>query len=848
MSAPSSAVRPAARWAAGAPLVGFALALLAVSVLVATGAPVGWTHDHLPGVSLATLLVAFAVAEALPVHFEMRREAISFSLSTIPLLVGLFGMQGASLLVARLVGTALVLVVLRRQRPLKLLVNLACVAIETATALALFRSWVGLSAMRQGSVASWPAALMATAVASIVFALCLAAAISIYQRRWERSLLTSMVGILAVAVIETCLGLVAVTLLVAEPVALAPLAVVTALVLASFRTHRSFRQKHADLEALYDFAGVMGAALRSGEVTKTLLGHAAELMHAEAAWLVLVDGEDGLIEVSRTPEGDVQVAPAGPAASGLHGRAQSSDGPYVAGRHGGGGGDMLACTLRGSGEPIGTLIVSDRSGEVRRFGSADLRRMAALAGHATVAIEHSDLVRQLRLQAAASEHQSLHDALTGLPNRLLFSRQLEAVLGAGQAAAVLLVDLDRFKEVNDALGHHNGDLLLGQVGLRLEGALRETDLIARLGGDEFAVLLPGVRSQASAVHVARAMIELLEQPFMLGDMPIGIGASIGVALAPEHGTDAGVLVQRADVAMYTAKADQTGVEVYCAERDSYSATRLSLVSELRQAIHDRQLEVYLQPMVDLEDGGLLGLEALCRWHHPERGPVSPDEFIALAERTGLIFPLTELMLDESLRHCRQWLDSGWQLRLSVNLSARSLLQPDLAAMVASLLARHRVPAANLCLEVTESSIMSDLRRTTAALEALRAQGITIAIDDFGTGHSSLARLKNLPVGEIKIDRSFVMSMLTDANDEAIVRTVVDLARNLRIPVVAEGVESPAMAERLRRMGCGSAQGYLFGRPLPAERLAAWLGAHPGLANGPVISPPAELERELRVVS
>jgi diguanylate cyclase (GGDEF)-like protein len=459
---------------------------------------------------------------------------------------------------------------------------------------------------------------------------------------------------------------------------------------------------------------------------------------------------------------------------------------------------------------------------VRTFAQNDLRLFATIANHALVSLENDRLVDRLRERAAENEHQSLHDGLTGLPNRVLFSRLVAESIAGGSHAAVLLLDLDRFKEVNDTLGHHNGDLLLQQVGSRLRSTLRRGDVIARLGGDEFAVLLPDIDGEHAAVQVGRGIVELLGQPVQIGDMSIDVGASIGIAFAPRDGSDPGILVQKADVAMYTAKTDQTGVEMYRPDRDGYSPERLMMVSELKNAVHNHELDVHYQPQIDLVTGEVVGVEALIRWSHPIRGTIPADQFIPIAEHTGLIQPLTIFVLDEALAAARRWRSTGSTTRVSVNLSARSLLEPTLVDDVASLLRRHQVPADGLCLEVTESSIMGDPRRSTATLAAIRDLGVTLAVDDFGTGQSSLAYIKRLPVGEIKIDKSFVLSMLTDQSDAAIVETVVTLGNNLGIPVIAEGVENDATAKSLLAMGCPIGQGYHFARPMPEADLIAWL--------------------------
>jgi diguanylate cyclase (GGDEF)-like protein len=419
----------------------------------------------------------------------------------------------------------------------------------------------------------------------------------------------------------------------------------------------------------------------------------------------------------------------------------------------------------------------------------------------------------------------------------MFSAELRDALGTGSTIAVLLLDLDRFKEVNDTLGHQNGDHLLEQVGSRLRGALRTGDLVARLGGDEFAILLPDIHAEQAAIQVARGIVELLQQPFAIGDISVDVGGSIGIAIAPAHGDDPVTLIRRADVAMYTAKADQTAVEVYQADGDAYSAERLTLVSDLRRALHSRELEVHYQPQLDLSTGEVFGFEALVRWNHPTRGRIQPDDFIAMAEHAGLIKPLTHVVLDEALRQCARWWDAGQTLRVSVNVSARSLLHSTLPEDVAALLAAHQLPPTALCLEVTESSIMADPRRSVAVLERIQASGVAVAVDDFGTGHSSLAYLKGLPVGEIKIDKSFVLSMLEDPDDLAIVQTIIDLGHNLRLSVLAEGVETADAGNRLLEMGCHGGQGYHYARPMPADEVIPWM-ERPRPARRRVLAPVA----------
>jgi len=433
----------------------------------------------------------------------------------------------------------------------------------------------------------------------------------------------------------------------------------------------------------------------------------------------------------------------------------------------------------------------------------------------------------LRRHAVENEHLALHDPLTDLPNRSLFhDRAEQAVVAAqreGGSAALMLLDLDRFKEINDTLGHHNGDLLLKEVGRRLQAAVRASDSVARLGGDEFGVLLPDVADTNAALAVADKIRSALREPLVLAGIALDVDASVGVVLYPDHGDAVDMLLQRADVAMYVAKEDRSGCELYSPGRDEYSPTRLSLVAELRKAIDAGELVLYYQPKADLATDEVTGVEALVRWQHPERGLLMPDEFVPLAERTGLIRDLTRAVLDSALRQARAWQDHGIDLAVSVNLSARDLLDLDLPQTVATLLGLHGVSSEWLELEITESVILADPMRARAVLSRLDAMGVRLAIDDFGSGYSSLAYLKRLPVSEIKIDRSFVMNMERDDNDAVIVRSTIELGRNLGLRVVAEGVENDAVWHRLAQLRCDQAQGYFLARPVPADELTRWLG-------------------------
>ncbi|WP_203783881.1 putative bifunctional diguanylate cyclase/phosphodiesterase [Paractinoplanes rishiriensis] len=434
--------------------------------------------------------------------------------------------------------------------------------------------------------------------------------------------------------------------------------------------------------------------------------------------------------------------------------------------------------------------------------------------------------RRAERQAASRLHDATHDPLTGLGNRTLLGERLRTAIGntddAGEPFCLLLIDLDRFKEVNDTLGHHCGDQLLVGVAERLVGASREGDEVVRLGGDEFALVMPNTPDRAGALEAARRVLAALRQPMDLDGITVDVDASIGVSLYPADGTDAPGLLRHADVAMYTAKRAHAGVAAYDPDQDQNDANKLTMQSDLRQGVSRGELVLYYQPKIDMATGQPSGMEALLRWQHPQLGLLAPDRFIPMAEETGLIDLITTEVLDMALRQVREWYDAGRALRVSVNVAARSLFDVTFPEQVVAALERYDVPPELLTLEITETALIADPERANLVLERLRAHGVDISIDDFGTGYSSIAHLRAMPPHELKIDRSFVMRMCTDARDETIVRAVVELAKGLNLRVVAEGVEDAGAFEALSALGCDEAQGYHISRPLPPAELAAWL--------------------------
>jgi diguanylate cyclase (GGDEF)-like protein len=461
--------------------------------------------------------------------------------------------------------------------------------------------------------------------------------------------------------------------------------------------------------------------------------------------------------------------------------------------------------------------------------------------------------RQLEAARARAVHDALHDELTGLPNRRLLTDRLDQALRSsrrtGAGLGVLLVDLDRFKEVNDTPGHHYGDELLIQVGQRMVSTLRHSDTVARLGGDEFAVLLPDLPDPADAGEVAVKLTAQIAETFMVHGVALDVEASIGVVAytSTAHGpndpdadvvADAATLLQRADQAMYTAKARNVDFLVYDSGAGTHAtAATLTLLGELRRALERRELLLHFQPKIEVRTGDVIGVEALVRWQHPTRGLVYPDTFIPVAEHTGLIGRLTLNVLDLALHAASAWAADGHTLPVAVNLSARNLMEEHLPQQISDLLATHQVPASLLHLEVTESAIMLDPIRSLRILHHLSTLGLRISLDDFGAGYTSLAQLRDLPIHELKIDRSFVMTMLENPANALIVRSVIDLGHNLGLTIVAEGVETAEALTALSAADCDIAQGYHISRPLTGDDFSAWYRARQlrDLAAAPTIN-------------
>ena len=740
------------------------------------------------------LTVAFVLTDTNMVHVNVGRHAHSFTFSFVPLVIGLFELTPGQLLTARVLGAATGLLLLRRP-PVKIAFNVAQIGLGLGLAAI---AWTHLASRDPMSMRAWSAAVAALLVIAVVSSLAVTAVIAVDGGRRPLAMVgRTLVTDIVTAVAQTAFALVALTVARENAWGLWALCVIAAYLVLAQRAHVLLQRRHGALERLNDVAGRLGRDLHSDLVAREVLLGAVRALDGAGAELELLDEDEG----SRTLRYD------GTDIVEVEASDRRADGD-------------ISVPLLAHGRVIGHLRVTGSSA-VASFGDDERQLLSALAQHASTALANSKLADELRVRVSENERQATHDSLTDLPNRVLFERVTNQMLANGRRIAVMLLDLDRFKDVNDTLGHAAGDALLADIGSRLRAAVPQALCIARLGGDEFTLLLTDV-DEAAAVAAAEAARETLLHPLQVNSVDVSVDASVGVALAPIHGTSCDELLRHADVAMYASKAGRGTVTVYDDSIDHNDPSRLGLVAELREAISAGGLELYYQPKIGLPGpDGAVSVEALSRWFHPTRGFVAPDEFIAIAEQTGLIRPLTDWVVTTALSQCRTWLDSGADVSISVNVSARVLRDPDFPARLAEALEASRVPASRLTLEITETAIMDDVEHTVDVLWELRRAGVKLSIDDLGVGQSSLAYLKRLPVHEVKIDKSFVMSMVDDPDDDAIVCAVVGLAHRLGMTIVAEGVETERIRDRLVEIECDVAQGYWYSRPIPAADVLPW---------------------------
>jgi diguanylate cyclase (GGDEF)-like protein len=592
------------------------------------------------------------------------------------------------------------------------------------------------------------------------------------------------------------------------------------------------------LQLLYQFVGSTGHTSELDEAVASILSEAAGLLHATTVELLLLRSDEEVGRRVSWRAGRVVTTALEENGTDQWWSAALGGDPVLLSQSGtrAAGGteqgvesvrDGIAVALRPSGDVAAVLLVTDRTFQQETFGSEDLKVFEALAAHAAVALDKARVVDRLRRVAEERAHEALHDPLTGLPNRRAFNDAIAATMHRGETAAVLLLDLDDFKDVNDTLGHSIGDRLLKVTGQRLSDSGDCT--VARLGGDEFAVLLPGVDADAAITH-ARALHEALCAPVPLLGVQLTTSASIGVTAF--HGTSltSDEVLAQADVAMYAAKAGRSGVQAYRAEDAHSTARRLALAADLKAALRDDALELFYQPQASARTGHVTGFEALLRWNHPQLGYVPPPEIIAVAHRTGLVRELSDSILGQALAARASWAVAGHDLDVSVNVTTADVADDGLVDRVDAALRATGTPPGALVVEITESDAMRDADRTMTVLRALEARGVRLSIDDFGTGHSSLAYLDRLPLHELKIDQSFVFRLEKDAADSTIVRATVNLAHDLGLRVVAEGVENDLARSLVIEMGCDLVQGFGLSRPIPAGEVLGWLARHDALTG------------------
>ncbi len=826
--------------------------VLGLTLLLLLAAVVAW-RALAPGTGVVRdfhiwwplLAVMFTVAEVVVLHVHVNRQAQTVALSEIPMVLGLLCVSPRELVLARVLGSVVAFTAFRRQPWLKSVFNTVLVLVGSTTALAVFLPVLGGG--DSFGPRGWAAAYAAMAALNVVDALAVTLVIALVEQtvRLGETLRETATSV-AMSAAVTTLALTAVNDVSTHHRDAVLLLLQAAILFSAYRTYASLSRRHLGLERVYRFSQVLSRSPEVDTILVQALEEARGILRAEVAEVTLFqdtgrtgarvalsrggrlvrsdahhDAGFGWLQAQTFQQGAAAVLPRGTRDAELRaflqGRAWS---------------DAVVVPLRGDAGVIGALLVADRLGDIDTFEREDILLLETVANHASMALQNGQLVDRLR-------HDSLHDALTGLPNRVRLQQELEAALeqvasGAQPGATVMVLDLDGFKDVNDTLGHAQGDRLLQEVGHRLTSAVGSNGSVARLGGDEFAVLLPRTSDEEAALRIGRQVLQALEQPIALDELQVEVGASVGIALAPGHASAGPALLKRADMAMYAAKASTRGLRVYEPEQDTPDAKRITLVGELRQALADGALRVHVQPQARCSDGRVVSVEALVRWPHPELGMVSPDEFIPVAERSGLIAPLTAFVLDTSLAAVARWRAAGHDLSIAVNLSTRSLLDVDLVEDVRRVLRRHGLPGEALTLEITESGVMADPARAVALLHELRALGVRLSVDDFGTGYSSLSYLKRLPVQEVKIDKSFVLSLRADADDQAIARSIIDLGRHLGFEIVAEGVEDAGTWDLLSGMGCTIAQGWHLSRPMPLDDLPGWLAAHAGRPPGPAL--------------
>ena len=781
--------------------------------------------EHVPAGGLAWfafVAAGFVLAEMLVVHVCIGRSTHTLSFTEIPLVVGLVFLPPELLVLARLTGSVPTFA-FRRRTPVKVAFNLTWGVLETAVAVLV---WYAVAAgARAHEPRAWLAVALVVVTTSLLGIALVSAAIVLHGGGGPRVREAISLGAV-MDLVNASLAVVVLIVLDAGPHTVWLAAVLVAALGAGYRSYDRLRRRAQALDRLNRFTEQVSSEHDVDSVVAAVLARVGEALEADSVALLVAEGSplgrrhwvqrDGRLTRPRTVEDDVLVglAPAleRPVRVPRVRRRRQADVRLLEQAH---VQDLVAAPLTTGGTRLGILVAADHAGDLQTFSPDDLRELQALANHAGVALEGARRADLLRREVAERGHQALHDELTGLPNRRGFHEFLAPV----PQAAVLMLDLDHFKEINDSLGHHAGDRLLSMTAQRIRETLHGSEVVARLGGDEFAILLPGA-DEPRALARARELREALTRPFPLEGVSIAVDASVGVAVGTRT-VGPGTLLRRADIAMYAAKAAGGGVLPYREGLERPSPQRLTMLADLRDAVAARALDVVFQPKVAVPGGTVCGVEALVRWHHRRLGHVRPEDFVAVAEHGGLIHDITRIVLARALDETARWRVAGRDLGVSVNVSPRCLLAPGFTADVAAALVSRGLPPGQLTLEITETSLMTEPDAAIGRLHELRDLGVRLSIDDLGTGYSSLAYLQRLPVDEVKIDRSFLQEA-GDASTATVIEAIVDLGHRLGRVVVAEGVENEPTWQRLRRLDCDVAQGYWVSPPLPAHEVLSWV--------------------------
>ncbi|MFF5080269.1 putative bifunctional diguanylate cyclase/phosphodiesterase [Actinoplanes sp. NPDC000266] len=804
-----------------------------------------WFDDWLGGL---VALVGISVAYIGVVNVVIRRSTMSFYITEVPFLLALYYLSPVMVIVVMTLA-ALTAQLTRRAVlvPSKLWFN---VAKSTAGAAAAVLVLEAMPPIRGAGPGTWAILFAAVGVSVLVEVLSLAAVMAVVQGgRAGQEVIRGSLSIWIGAGVNVVLGLIFLVALVATEWSALLLATLVVALVLMLRSFAEFFRQHRTLADVYELTKAVRDEGSDSGLPDVMLERMRALMRSEYAtlWLspqgrhpeVLLTARvenKGLLDLSPTPAA-IREKAIGEGHTVAVGNQFPDSEPLRHTLRNTKVKDVIVVPLRSGHTPIGSLEVVNRLGDSRTFRAADVQVLETIAAHVAVAVENTRLVDRLRYDA-------YHDRLTGLPNRRRITDALAEsvkVRAEDEVVAVLLFDVDGQRDVNESMGHAAGDKLLAEVAGRLRGIAGPGALVGRIGGDEFVVTLRAESTDAT-VQLATEMREQLRGPMTVGTLTLDLDTAVGVAVYPDHGTDPETLIQRAELAANAAKVLPYGVQLFHPALESRAVRRLGIAADLRVALDSGAIDVYFQPKVTLTDRHLVGVECLARWQHPAQGEVAPDDFVAVAEHTGQLSRLTEVVLTEGLRRCREWADQDRPLSIAVNLSVRTLLDSRFPDQVAALLERFAVAPAQVTFEISEPGMLGDIERVLPTLYRLRDLGVRLSVDDFGTGASSLSYLRQWPVHEVKIDDSFVQGMATDTGDLAIVRAVVSLAREFGLTVVAEGVESELTLDLLEEMGCEIGQGYLFSRPLPYERLEAWFNAQ----TEPASTPAGEV-RKLRAV-